>query len=73
MSLTKVFPQMIDLSTLVNAVDDTAAAADGVVLSNARLDLHHCIPFEERRAELEYLLFLHCPPLFDLNPIGWQT
>ena len=32
MSLTKVFPQMIDLSTLVNAVDDTAAAANGVAV-----------------------------------------
>lgn len=32
MSLTKVFPQMIDLSTLVNAVDDIAAAADGVAV-----------------------------------------
>lgn len=30
MGLTKVFPQMLDLTTLVNAVDDAAAAALGV-------------------------------------------
>jgi hypothetical protein len=32
MSLTKVFPQMIDLSTLVNASDDAAAALLGVAV-----------------------------------------
>lgn len=32
MPLTKVFPQMLDLTTLVNAVNDAAAAADGVAI-----------------------------------------
>lgn len=32
MSLTKVFPQMINLTTLVNAIDDSAAAALGVTV-----------------------------------------
>lgn len=30
MALTKVTPQLLDISSLVNAVDDAAAAAAGV-------------------------------------------
>lgn len=33
MSLTKVFPQLMDLSTLVNASDDAAAALLGVAVN----------------------------------------
>ena len=32
MTLTKVFPQMLDLTTLVNAVDDAAAAVLGIAI-----------------------------------------